>query len=445
MIASCKKMKWWYMGLVVCLTIFMMVTVGHAKETIKIGYIGPLKFPVGEECSLTVSIAVEEINAAGGVKLGGKMHKIEFIKVDSNEMHSLPDAVNAMERIITADKVDFIIGGYRSEAVLAMQEVVADHKVIWLNGYIGSPEPATRVVKDYNRYKYYFRFSNLNSIHQNKMGFNELLMVAETVRAKIGIKKPRVAILGEKVLWVDPVVNLALKSIPENGMEVAGVWRPSFFAEDVTAELTAIKNAGAHIIYFMSCGPVGAVVSKQWGELQIPAALIGLNCQAMTDRILETTGGLNNYEASLSCFGEADITPKTVPFIRKIKKVYGYTPTCCGTLYDAVYVLKDAIERAGTLDTDAMITALEKTNYLGVWGRIAFTPKDDPQFGHDIVFGPRNAINPVIQWIDGKASVVWPDGNAFLGTDKSWVGVRYKGSKDYQLPPWVIKYWKDKK
>jgi branched-chain amino acid transport system substrate-binding protein len=441
--AMTTKHKKTIYGMLVCFLIMTMATMAHAQKTIKVGYIGPMKFIIGQECALTAEIAAEDINKAGGIKVGNTKYKVELVKVDSNEILSLPDAVSAMERLITVDKVDFIVGGYRTEAVLAMQEVIADKKAIWINCYTGSPEMVARVAKNYDRLKYYFKIATLNSKYIGDVVFNGLLIVRDQVKKELGIEKPRVAFLGEKALWVEPVLKAAQERIPQYGMELVGVWRPSITAQDVTAELSAIKQAGAHIIYFPACGPIGAVVPKQWGELQIPAAMIGFDCASMNDRNWASSGGLINYEATMAPFGEAKITPKTLPFIKKIKSRYGYTPSYCGVCYDAYQVLKGAIERAGTLDKDAVVAALEKTDYVGASGRIAFTQKGE-QWVHDVVFGPGYTTTTIIQWINGKPMVIWPDGKPFLG-DKKWVGVKYGGTAEYQLPPWMVKYWKSKK
>ena len=77
-------------------------------------------------------MARDEINAAGGIKVGGKARKIELVRVDTNEMVSPGDATNAMERAITREKADFLVGGFRSEAVLAMQEIAMDYKKLFL-------------------------------------------------------------------------------------------------------------------------------------------------------------------------------------------------------------------------------------------------------------------------------------------------------------------------
>jgi branched-chain amino acid transport system substrate-binding protein len=86
----------------------------------------------------------------------------------------------------------------------------------------------------------------------------------------------------------------------------------------------------------------------------------------------------------------------------------------------AVYVLKDAIERAGTLDSDKVVAALEKTDLMGVYGRIRFDPQShqvipalDPEEG---------AVGSILQWQDGKRVVVFPKSIA---------------TGEILLPPWM--------
>ena len=58
--------------------------------------------------------------------------KIKLVQADSNEFLNVTDATNAMERLMTQDKVDFVLGGFRTEAVLAMQDIAMDHKKIFI-------------------------------------------------------------------------------------------------------------------------------------------------------------------------------------------------------------------------------------------------------------------------------------------------------------------------
>src|SRR5258707_5087325 len=105
---------------------------GAQAQTIKIAILGPMAFVQGEHHWNGAEMARDEINKAGGINVGGKRMQAELVRADTNEIQSVPDATNAIERVITRDKVDFLVGGFRSEAVLAMQEVAMDYKKIFL-------------------------------------------------------------------------------------------------------------------------------------------------------------------------------------------------------------------------------------------------------------------------------------------------------------------------
>ncbi|RLB14060.1 MAG: hypothetical protein DRG82_14515 [Deltaproteobacteria bacterium] len=102
-----------FLAMAMCLPVW-------GADVIKIGVIGPMNFVQGKGHWNGATMAAEELNAKGGIQVGNKKMKVKLIKADSNEFLSITDATNAMERIITRNKVDFIVGGFRSEAVLAM-------------------------------------------------------------------------------------------------------------------------------------------------------------------------------------------------------------------------------------------------------------------------------------------------------------------------------------
>src|SRR3954447_14837692 len=131
---------------------------GAHAQTIKIAILGPMAFSQGENHWAGAELARDEINKAGGINVGGKRFQIELIRADTNEMQSVTDATNAVERVITREKVDFLIGGFRSEAVIAMQEIAMDNKKLFLGAGAADPKLGLNVEKDYNRYKYWFRF-----------------------------------------------------------------------------------------------------------------------------------------------------------------------------------------------------------------------------------------------------------------------------------------------
>ena len=113
------------------LVLAMCLPVG-AVEPVKIGVLGPMSFTQGEGHWNGASMAADEINKAGGVKVAGVMRPIKLIKVDTNEFLSIPDATNAIEMAISRYNVDFLVGGFRTEAVQVMQDIAMDAKKIFI-------------------------------------------------------------------------------------------------------------------------------------------------------------------------------------------------------------------------------------------------------------------------------------------------------------------------
>lgn len=84
-----------------------------AAGVIRIGVIGPMNFVQGQGHWNEATMAAEEINAMGGIRVGAKKMKVELVKADSNEHLSITDATNAMERLMTREKVDFVVGAVK--------------------------------------------------------------------------------------------------------------------------------------------------------------------------------------------------------------------------------------------------------------------------------------------------------------------------------------------
>lgn len=432
-------------GVLIC--IFALIVCGTPspvageEKIIKIGVIGPMKFEAGKHNWWGATMAAEEINEKGGIKAGNDTYKIELVKADSNEILSMSDAVTAMERLLTVDKVNFVTGGYLTETVLAMQDVAADNKVIYIGG-AGAPAVTKRIAKDYDRYKYYFRALHPNSAILGRINMVLLEMGGRKVREELGVKKPKVALLLVKTKVSDAIAKGISAALPKLGMELAGIWRTSPKAQDYLTELSAIKDSGAHIIATFLSGPTGVVFSKQWGELRIPAVPIGFNVGAYEKVYWERTGGMCEYETLYHMFSRAAVTEKTIPFYDKfVKKTGEYPGTQAGT-YSILYLLKEAVERANTIETEAVVSALEKSDHIGPSGKYAFFPKDH-KWPHDLIWAPDHYIMVGVQWQDKQLVTVWPDGQPALG-DQRWKGVRFKGTKDFKLPPWMVKYWKSK-
>ncbi len=392
-------------------------------QALKVAVAGPMQFIQGRHHWLGAQMAAGEINEAGGVKVGDERYRIDLVQVDTNELMSVDDAVAAVEKAITVDKVDLIVGSIRTEASLAMQEVAMDNKKIFICCGASHTALSDKVAADYDRYKYWFRTTPINVNYLVKTSLLLLNHVGGVVREQLGIQTPKVAVIIEKAAAGDPLAGAAQKFIPTFGMEVVGVWRPSPNATDLTAELTAIRDSGANIIYTYFSGPAGVPYAKQWGELQIPAASVGINVEAQAKGFMDATGGKGDYEFTLNTLGRVKITDKTIPFYDKFVQRSGEFPTYNAGTYDAIYIWKEAIERAGSLDPDAVVAEMEKTDYHAAAGRIVFDKN------HDVTWGSNYVTAVGTQWQGGQLQVVWPYG---------WEGITYEGSVPYKLPPWMV-------
>jgi branched-chain amino acid transport system substrate-binding protein len=410
-------------------------------QEIKIGVIGPMKFVQGQGHWNGAVMAAEEINAKGGIQVGDKKMKVKLIQADSNEFLSVTDATNAMERLITKDKVDFVVGGFRTEAVMAMQDIAMEHKRIFIGCGAAHNELCERVAKNYNLYKYWFRMTPYNSTYLARAAFIHLGTVAAIMKQSLNTPQLKVAVAVEKAMWADPMVPAAEGAIPKMGMEVAGVWRPSPVATDVAAELSAIQRSGAHVIFTIFSSSVGIPFARQAGELKIPAVQVGINVEGQKDGFWQATQGMGNYVITSNTYARGLETNEfTKPFVDGYVKRFGETPTYTAGTYEAILcALAQTIEQVGTLDPDKVVAALEERTYKTPPSTIKYMKDAEGRPLHDITFGPGYATGLATQWQDGKLVAVWP--NKWKATPEA-PEVTYKGVVPIKLPPWVIEKYK---
>ena len=410
-------------------------------QEIKIGVIGPMKFVQGIGHWNGATMAADEINAKGGIQVGTKKMKIKLVQADSNEFLNVTDATNAMERLMTKDKVDFVLGGFRTEAVLAMQDIAMEHKKIFIGCGAAHDELCLRVAKNYNTYKYFFRGTPFNSTYLVRTAFVHLGTVAAILKQSLNIPKIKVAVVMEKAMWADPMVSAAEANIPKMGMEVAGVWRPSPVATDVTPELSAIQRSEAQIIFTIFSSSVGLPFARQAGELNIPAVQVGINVESQKDDFWKVTQGMGNYVMTTNTYCRGvESNELTKAFVDGYVKRFGETPTYTSDTYSVIVnTLAPIIEQTGTLDPDKLVSVLEERVYKSPSGTVKYMKDAEGRPLHDLTWGPGYLTSLGTQWQDGKMVGVWP--NKWKATPEA-PEVTYKGMVPYKIPPWVIEKYK---
>lgn len=436
-----KKIRSYWVILLVCALALTVSVPAWAKDTIKIGVIGPMQFVQGKGHWNGAVMAMEEINAAGGVNVGGKKMKIELVQADSNEFLNVTDATNAMELLMTRHKVDFVVGGFRTEAVMAMQDIAMEYKKIFFGAGAAHPELCLRVAQDYDTYKYFFRAAPFNSNYLVRSSFLHLQFVAGILKSQLNIPNMKVAIVAEKAMWADPMVTAAEGVIPKFGMEVAGVWRPSPVATDVTAELSAIQRSGAQVIFTIFSSSVGIPFARQAGELKIPAVQVGINVEAQKDSFWEATQGQGNYIFTMNTYSrEVEQNELTAPFVNAYVERFGETPTYTADTYAAIkHSLVTAIEKAGTLNADKLVEVIRDQVVKTPTGVVQYMKDDQGRYLHELTWGPGYLLGLGVQWQDGKMAGVWP--NKFKASAEA-PEITYTGMVDYIIPPWVAEAYK---
>ena len=408
---------------VACLVILMGGKI-RAEEPIIIGSPLSTAFLYGWDAERGIKLAVEEINAAGGVEVGGEKRPFKVEVIDTRDLEPgvpVSEALMAVEKLILEKKADFLVGGpVRSEAALASMSLLSKYKkvAIFTTGFL-TPKFHAMVAKQYDKFKYGFR------IHGEAVQLvKEIMACFQEIRDKFGMDK--VFIMVQDVSHARGGGKVLGKVAAKKGWKVLGTEIYPTGTGDFSMGLLKAKKAGAQILNIWMDMPESSILLKQWYEMKIPALPFGSTLAAAEQPgFWKATEGKGEYTlCNVVNAGNApsNASPWTMKFYDAYNKKWGIEPEGLGSSssYMAVYVLKAAIESAGTLDSDQVVTAIEKTDMMGVYGRIRFDPKN-----HQVIpsFDPNEgAVGSILQWQDKKRVVVFPKSIA-MG--------------EIQLPPWM--------
>ncbi len=382
-----------------------------AEEPIVIGIPTSLTAIEGKESVNAVKLAVDEINAKGGVKVGAvkRPFKIETIDLrDSSPGVRVDEALLGLEKIITEKKpAAIVVGPFRSEALLAGMELLAKYKVPMLGTIAMSPLSEQKVKENPEKYKYCFRVS-LNAKYAVGCVGNTLAFMNK----EFGFNK--LFVMTQDVLWAKATGGGAAGQAKKSGYTVVGQEAYPTGSSDFAAGLSKVKAQGAHVIMPIFDMPQSGILINQWKSMKVPAMVFGY-ISPMTG-----PGGWKTFKGGIGGLLEANWEigsgipaskyPPSAQFFDAYQKKFGM-PVESGhgpaPSYDAVYILAEAIERAGTLDPDKLVAEIKKTDRKGAVGRIKF---DD---GNQVIYGDdpnKAACACVFQWTDdGKRVIVYPE------------------------------------
>ncbi|QPF88076.1 ABC transporter substrate-binding protein [Bradyrhizobium genosp. L] len=367
-----------------------------AADTLKIGVIAEAQAIAGASIPQAAQMAADEINAKGGID--GR--KIEIVSYDNHS--SSADSVRAFQRAVNEDKVNIVIASYISEVVLALEPWASRLKTPFVTPGAASNEISKSVHADYDKNKYTF--------HGYLTSAALALSVCDAAKDLLvdGKHMKTAVIMSEDAAWTKPLDVGYEECLPKIGLKVVDHIRFSPDTTDFTPIFNKIEAAKPDVI-ITGISHVGVQPTVQWKNQQVPIPMFGISSQATNETFGKDTNDAAEGVLYQGVSGpNVAVTPKSVPFAEDFKKRYGNYPSYAGyTSYDEVYYIADAVKRAGSVDADKMVDALEKTDWEGTIGKIQFYGKDDP-FTHSIKYGKGLITGLMLQWQGGKQVAVWP-------------------------------------
>lgn len=392
-------------------------TTTTSTKPITFGILAPLTDVTGIDTKEGAQLAVSEINAAGGV-LG---RPIQLVYEDTHEADpTIPvdTALAAMNRIVTVDGAQVIIGGERSDVVLAEEAQLPTYKVPFLDVGAADTTLGQNVLNNYTLYKYFFMASPVNSTALA----TALITYYATLRYT-NSSLTKVYIMAEDIAVWHALVPVLQAELPTFGYSIVGTDYFPYGASDFSSDLSAVRSSGAQIICLLAAGQDSVQLIQQWATLQIPAVPIGIDVAAESPSFWGQTSGAAKYETIEVGIGDSGTPINTVGanFYKNFSDAYGTLPiyTADGA-YDAVYIAAKAIEEAGTTNGTALIPYLEQANFTGPDGLVRFDASHNVIWNQDYTKGAALAF---VQWSGyNQYTCVWPAPPA---------------TKPLEAPPWM--------
>ncbi len=388
-------MKKWFIVLFVLASAFTLMANGSDEggaEPIKLGGVWPLADITGEQASKAAQMAVEEINAAGGV-LG---RPLELTIIDSEFKPEKGAA--ALERLATVNQVDIFVGGMSSGVHLGQIPTLKKYKklTVWTGAASHLAEEAMGPDAPW-----YF--------HLHPWDYNQGASYVKGWKA-LGTKYPRIKTKKWFLAYEDgPFGSASFDASHALFADMGDFDGDSFTSAakgggDYTAVLETAKASNPDIFLWAGFGADALPLMEQSKSMGFaPPLYVGAPPGWPSDfgesELAEGVTLYGMWAPSLN-----NISPVSKKFSDNYVKKYGAVPaTYFAPLgYTVIYVVAEAIERAGSLDTEALIAAMEKTDYKSPLGEtISFSPSNIIQ--HQ---GIRN--QKILQWQNGQQEVIWP-------------------------------------
>jgi branched-chain amino acid transport system substrate-binding protein len=337
---------------------------------IKIGSVAPLTGEIahlGKDNENGARMAVDDINAAGGVRLGDKVYRLELVGED--------DKADPREGTLAAQKlvdegVLAVVGHLNSSTSIPASRIYADASVVQVSPSSTNPKYTEQG----------FRTTYRVLANDNQQGAVLANFAANEMKVK------RVAIVDDRTQYGQGLADVFERAVKEKGVDVVDREFTTNKATDFNAILTKIRSMKPDLVMFGGMDSVAAPMAKQMKELGMKSQMLAGD--GSCDPGFISIAGDASSVLTCSMAGRAiEKMPKGDDFAKRYKTKFGtgvqlYSPYS----YDAVYVIVEALKRAGRPDRQALVEAMANTNFEGVTGHVEFDNRGDLKNGEISVY-----------------------------------------------------------
>jgi branched-chain amino acid transport system substrate-binding protein len=361
-----------------------------AAVTIKVGAVVPVTGRYasgGEQVRNGYELAIEDVNAAGGVMVRDLGKKL------------------ALELRLLDDESDPTKTVQRMEVLFSGEQVLA-----YLGGFGSDLHAAAAAVAEKNRTPYVGVAFALHQIHQRGLKYlfspfpksPDLARTTFDILDSLSPRPTKVAIFAEKTDWGAEQRDLWKKEAETRGYELVADEEYAPGARDFTPMLLRARGGGAEALLALPNSPDGMAIVKQMKELDLNPKFL-LLMRAPDSLAWSQNLGKDGDYVVLTPGWSPDLKFPGVEELRQRHQA-SYNKSAeatTGAAYAAVQVLANALERAGRLDRDAIRDALAATDIMTVMGPVRFNPDGTGQV---------QTIANQVQ--DGRQVLVWPKDQA---------------------------------
>ena len=355
----------WITVLVAVMALGLAASAAAAEKTLDIGVLGPLSggaASYGVELVRAAEIRTDEINKAGGLKVGGDVYKIKLITYDHKA--SAADAATAANKVIFQDKVKYIIGNAVGATCNAVQTVSEPQKVLfafvcWGTNNLGPDKP--------------YSFRSMLSQWEVAEPFYRWIKEKHPAIKKIAILSPNdTSGLDTNTAVVKAVKALGLELVAEETYERGTKdFYPilnKILAKKPDMLDVAASPPGEAGLILKQAHELGFKGAKGWTAGTNPASLVGISGPEAAERLwspLNINVKSDFVDARVRKFGDE--------YEKRYKEVPGAIAVANYAAFD---VITRAMQEAGSVDTDKVLAALTSRPYDTVWGRLAIGGKE---------------------------------------------------------------------